>query len=58
MSMMHADRDAGEIRDPDSNWTEWVRATLRELIEIDMRTKRMIAMQQKTTSVPSPPDFS
>jgi len=59
-SMDMAQPDPGEIRptDPDLKWTGWALGTLRELVEIDMRSKRMLAQQQAATPVrPETPDF-
>lgn len=60
MSMAQTDRDANEARpsDPDLNWTGWALETLRELVDIDMRAKRMALQQQAATLAgPQAPDF-
>ncbi|KGM30200.1 hypothetical protein, partial [Inquilinus limosus] len=55
--MNEAQSASGEIRpaDPDLHWTGWALDTLRELVSIDMRTKRMTATQQ-LQQVPAEPD--
>ncbi|OWJ55847.1 hypothetical protein [Inquilinus limosus] len=59
--MHEASSESREIRpaDPDLHWTGWALDTLRELVSIDMRTKRMTATQQlqQTPAGPDAPDF-
>ena len=47
--MSNPESDSDEIRptDPDMKWTGWALDMLRGMIEIDDRTKRMIARQQE-----------
>jgi hypothetical protein len=53
--------DSAEIKptDPDMKWTGWALDTLRELVAIDMLSKRMISTQQLATPAGSEsvPDF-
>jgi hypothetical protein len=55
--MDQAQSDSDEIRptDPDMKWTGWALDTLRELVGIDMLTKRMISTQQLATPAGSEP---
>ncbi|OWJ56175.1 hypothetical protein [Inquilinus limosus] len=58
--MNEAPSESRELRpaDPDLHWTGWALDTLREMVSIDMRTKRMTATQQLQTSAgPDAPDF-
>ncbi|WP_225768703.1 hypothetical protein [Inquilinus sp. Marseille-Q2685] len=58
--MDEAQSDSDEIRptDPDMHWTGWALDTLRELVAIDVRTKRMTETQQlQTPAGPDAPDF-
>ncbi|MGK9167775.1 hypothetical protein KXR53_15825 [Inquilinus limosus] len=60
MEMAQTDRDAGETRDPDLNWTGWALEKLREVVEIDIRCKRLTERQQQSTTLAGPeepPDF-
>lgn len=61
MDMAQTDSRADEARptDPDLHWTGWALDTLREVVEIDMRSKRMTAQQQAATPAgpETPPDF-
>ncbi|WP_342238953.1 hypothetical protein [Inquilinus sp. OTU3971] len=44
--------------DPDMHWTGWALDALRELVQSDLRTKRMIERQHDRTSAgPDAPDF-
>ncbi|WP_225771123.1 hypothetical protein [Inquilinus sp. Marseille-Q2685] len=44
--------------DPDMHWTQWALDSLRELVQSDLRTKRMIERQQdRTPAGPDAPDF-
>src|SRR4051794_7888008 len=55
-----AQSDSDEIKptDPDMHWTGWALDALRELVQSDLRTKRMIERQQDRTPVgPDTPDF-
>ena len=59
-SMDMAQSDSEEIKptDPDMKWTGWALDTLRELVAIDMLSKRMISTQQQATPAGSDaPDF-
>jgi len=62
MDMAQTDREAGEARpsDPDLNWTGWALEKLREVVEIDMRCKRLTERQQQATPAgpKEPPDFA
>ncbi|MGK9166448.1 hypothetical protein KXR53_09140 [Inquilinus limosus] len=62
MDMAQTDGEAGEARpsDPDLNWTGWALDKLREVVEIDIRSKRLIERQQQATLAGSeePPDFA
>ncbi|MDR6292095.1 hypothetical protein E9232_004633 [Inquilinus ginsengisoli] len=61
MDKAPSDSEATEIQpvDPDREWTGWALGTLRELVDIDMRTARRIEVQQMATPiVPPPPDFA
>ena len=50
-SMNNPQSESDEIRpaDPDMKWTGWALDMLRSMIEVDDRTKRMIARQQEQT---------
>ncbi len=55
-----AQTDSGEIRpaDPDLHWTGWALDTLREVVAIDMQSKRSTATRQMATPLtPETPDF-
>ncbi|MGO4124799.1 hypothetical protein AB4Z01_10370 [Inquilinus sp. YAF38] len=55
-----AQPDSDEIRptDADMHWTGWALDALRELVQSDLRTKRMIERQQdRTPAGPDTPDF-
>ncbi|MGO1077196.1 hypothetical protein [Inquilinus sp. CA228] len=60
-SMDVAQSDSDEIRptDPDMKWTGWALDSLRELVTIDLRTKRIISTQQQAMRAgpESTPDF-
>jgi hypothetical protein len=61
MDKTPSDSEATEIQpvDPDREWTGWALGTLRELVDIGMRTARRIEVQQMATPiVPPPPDFA
>jgi hypothetical protein len=49
--MDQAQSDSEEIKptDPDMKWTGWALDTLRELVAIDMLSKRMISTRQQAT---------
>jgi len=53
-----AQSDSDEIRptDPDMKWTGWALDTLRELVAIDMLSKRMISTRQQATPAGSESD--
>ncbi len=58
--MDRAQSDSDEIKptDPDMHWTGWALDALRELVQSDLRTKRMIERQQdRTPAGPDTPDF-
>ncbi|WP_155888500.1 hypothetical protein [Inquilinus limosus] len=61
MNMAQTDGEAGESRrpDPDLNWTGWALEKLREVVEIDIRSKRLTERQQQATPAgpQEPPDF-
>ncbi|MGK9233609.1 hypothetical protein KXS07_33300 [Inquilinus limosus] len=60
MDMAQTDGEAGEARpsDPDLNWTGWALEKLREVVEIDIRSKRLTERQQQATLAgPETPDF-
>ncbi|MGK9168819.1 hypothetical protein KXR53_21065 [Inquilinus limosus] len=61
MEMAQTDGEAGEARpsDPDLNWTGWALDKLREVVEIDIRCKRLTERQQQATPAgpETPPDF-
>ncbi|WP_034853774.1 hypothetical protein [Inquilinus limosus] len=61
MDMAQTDGEAGEARptDPDLNWTGWALEKLREVVEIDIRSKRLTERQQQATPAEpqEPPDF-
>ncbi len=61
MDMAQTDGEAGEARptDPDLNWTGWALDKLREVVEIDIRSKRLTERQQQATPAEpqEPPDF-
>ncbi|WP_026872553.1 hypothetical protein [Inquilinus limosus] len=61
MNMVQTDGEAGEARpsDPDLNWTGWALEKLREVVEIDIRSKRLTERQQQATPAEpqEPPDF-
>jgi hypothetical protein len=46
MDMAESDLNERESRDPDLHWTGWALESLREMVAIDMRTKRVAAQQQ------------
>ncbi|MFE0755818.1 hypothetical protein ACFW16_17790 [Inquilinus sp. NPDC058860] len=53
--------DSGEIRptDPDMKWTGWALDTLREVVAVDMHTKRATSTRQMATPLgPETPDFA
>jgi hypothetical protein len=55
-----AQSDSGEIKpaDPDLHWTGWALDTLREVVAIDMHSKRSTATRQMATPLtPETPDF-
>ncbi|MGK9237305.1 hypothetical protein KXS07_11510, partial [Inquilinus limosus] len=56
--MAQTDGEAGESRpsDPDLNWTGWALEKLREVVEIDIRSKRLTERQQ-LAGPQEPPDF-
>src|SRR5688572_18247723 len=59
-SMDRTQSDSDEIKptDPDMHWTGWALDALRELVQSDLRTKRMIERQQdRTPAGPDTPDF-
>src|SRR3954469_15151919 len=59
-SMDTAQSDSDEIKptDPDMHWTGWALDALRELVQSDLRTKRMIEQQHdRTPAGPDTPDF-
>jgi hypothetical protein len=59
-SMNEAQSDSGEIKptDPDLHWTGWALDTLREVVAIDMQSKRSTATRQMATPLtPETPDF-
>ncbi|MFE0756402.1 hypothetical protein ACFW16_20740 [Inquilinus sp. NPDC058860] len=62
MSMAQTDRDATEARpaDPDLNWTGWALEKLRDVVDIDIRSKRMTLQQQSVTPAgrEAAPDFA
>ena len=61
MDKAPSDSEATEIQpvDPDREWTGWALGTLRELVDIGMRTARRIEIQQMATPIsPPPPDFA
>jgi hypothetical protein len=58
--MNEAQSDSGEIKptDPDLHWTGWALDTLREVVAIDMQSKRSTATRQMATPLtPETPDF-
>jgi nucleoside-diphosphate-sugar epimerase len=57
--MDKAQSDEIKPTDPDMKWTGWALDSLRHLVEIDIRTKRMTERQQETTRMASEsmPDF-
>ncbi|MGK9171228.1 hypothetical protein KXR53_33365 [Inquilinus limosus] len=61
MEMAQTDAGPGEARrsDPDLNWTGWALDKLREVVEIDIRCKRLTERQQQATLAgpKEPPDF-
>jgi hypothetical protein len=59
MDMAQTDPDQARPTDPDLHWTGWALDTLREVVEIDIRSKRMTAQQQAATPAgpETPPDF-
>jgi hypothetical protein len=57
MDMAETDLEARESRDPDLHWTGWALESLREMVAIDMRTKRVVAQQQGLAG-PDGPDFA
>ncbi|MFE0756542.1 hypothetical protein ACFW16_21445 [Inquilinus sp. NPDC058860] len=62
MSMAQTDRDANEARpaDPDLNWTGWALEKLRDVVDIDIRSKRMTLQQQSVMPAgrEAAPDFA
>ena len=53
-----AQPDPSKPTDPDMNWTGWALDALREVVQSDLRTKRMIERQQDRTPAGSDaPDF-
>ena len=53
-----AQTDEIKPTDPDMHWTGWALDALRELVQSDLRTKRMIERQQdRTPAGPDTPDF-
>ncbi|MGK9231825.1 hypothetical protein KXS07_09360 [Inquilinus limosus] len=60
MDMAQTDGEAGEARpsDPDLNWTGWALEKLREVVEIDIRSKRLTERQQQAalSGPETPPD--
>jgi hypothetical protein len=58
MDMAQSDSDEIKPTDPDMHWTGWALDALRELVQSDLRTKRMIERQQdRTPAGPDTPDF-
>jgi len=58
MDMAQSDSEEIKPTDPDMKWTGWALDTLRELVAIDMLSKRMISTQQQATPAGSDaPDF-
>ena len=58
MDMAQSDSDEIKPTDPDMHWTGWALDALRELVQSDQRTKRMIERQQdRTPAGPDTPDF-
>jgi hypothetical protein len=57
MDMAKSDLDEREARDPDLHWTGWALEALREMVAIDMRTKRTVAQQQGLAG-PDGPDVA
>jgi hypothetical protein len=58
MDMAQSDSDEIRPTDPDMHWTGWALDALRELVQSDLRTKRMIERQQdRTPAGPDTPDF-
>ncbi|MGF6232437.1 hypothetical protein QFZ27_006392 [Inquilinus ginsengisoli] len=58
MDMPQSDSDEIKATDPDMHWTGWALDALRELVQSDLRTKRMIERQQdRTPAGPDTPDF-
>ncbi|WP_395675656.1 hypothetical protein [Inquilinus sp.] len=58
--MNEAPSDSAELRpaDPDLHWTGWALDTLREVVAIDMQSKRSTATRQMATPLtPETPDF-
>ncbi|WP_395681854.1 hypothetical protein [Inquilinus sp.] len=58
--MNEAQSDSGENKptDPDMHWTGWALDTLREVVAIDMQSKRSTATRQMATPLtPETPDF-
>ena len=58
MDRTQSDSDEIKPTDPDMHWTGWALDALRELVQSDLRTKRMIERQQdRTPAGPDTPDF-
>ena len=57
MDMAESNPEARESRDPDLHWTGWALDALREVVAIDMRTKRVVAQQQGVAG-PDGPDVA
>ncbi|WP_441695681.1 hypothetical protein [Inquilinus sp. YAF38] len=58
MDMAQSDSDEIKPTDADMHWTGWALDALRELVQSDLRTKRMIERQQdRTPAGPDTPDF-
>jgi hypothetical protein len=58
MDVGQSDSDEIKPTDPDMHWTGWALDALRELVQSDLRTKRMIERQQdRTPAGPDTPDF-
>jgi len=62
MDKTQTDQDAGETQpsDADLNWTGWVLEKLREVVDMDIRAKRMALQQQTVTPAgrEEAPDFA
>ncbi|WP_342241198.1 hypothetical protein [Inquilinus sp. OTU3971] len=59
MDMAQSDSDEIRPTDPDMKWTGWALDSLRELVTIDLRTKRITSTQQQAmpAGAESIPDF-